>query len=764
MHNEVSRLDNQIKIFLKTEEFLNHRFKLSKEANFKESVLPNDYRLSDDYLLANEEEFIQSSSGAVMQIHEAGPFLQRYIIKKGNKNYSPVYNIDELETGFKVRLNLIGVTPLKQEVEGKVYRDQVDAFKSACLQACKELYEIGQLSDKFIPISEEQVVRRRGLNREYTDEEKKELDLIFGQNHKQRLMFEKQISSFSYFKTFCKPTGYDLYELVFISEDKYLQEGNERLALITELNLVEQCLSTIVYSSLYQATIQLNLIEKDISLTSDELERIGEFTVSIFKTAIPCFKKRADLKFNLERCLFKFVLIDANRSIDYGQMNAIVNLDQGHIREQLLSGENNLVRATHTNLDYKLINLTSSVYPKDEFFYEPQNKFITYNEYFKQRYDKVIVNQRDAMIQVEKADLISCYSIFVEPEKKEIEEDKTSRFNVYLPKEFCVISTVTKSLHKKLSTLSPLIFRIKQKLILRHMCYSLNLEVLNVNEDEQFEKSLFDSQRTYYDNIDEYISEIFRKKLTVPFFESSDSSSSDEESQEDSDDTELAAREFAKLANKLVKKKKETKSIKRIKEQDMVIHPAIQQGALDTLLYDSMEVTLRENGFSSVEKYVSQYVNLFENLIKTDSNVGPKNFTDIEPKLKKRKMDESAELQRMDFNFWVNEQTSNKFLICPTTLLTALTTKSAIDAVNLERLEYIGDSFLKLVTCCVLFHTYQDASVGELDILKNQMVSNKNLYRISKGKHLLEYVFADNFLPGISFLPDGLYLLNTVEV
>lgn len=270
MHNEVSRLDNQIEIFTKTEEFLNHRFKLSKQAKFKENVLPDNYRVAD------EEESIRSNSGAVMQMYESGPFLQRYIIKKGNKNYSPVYNVEELEIGFKVRLNLIGVTPLKQEVEGKVYDNQVDAFKSACLQACKELYEIGQLSDKFIPISDEQVVQKRGLNREYTDVEKRELDLIFGQNHKQRLMYEKQISNFRYFKTFCKPTGFDLYELVFTSDDKYLLEGNERLALVTELNLDEQCLSTIVYSSLHQATIQLNLIERDISLRADQLERIGE--------------------------------------------------------------------------------------------------------------------------------------------------------------------------------------------------------------------------------------------------------------------------------------------------------------------------------------------------------------------------------------------------------------------------------------------------------------------------------------------------------
>ena len=247
----------------------------------------------------------------------------------------------------------------------------------------------------------------------------------------------------------------------------------------------------------------------------------------------------------------------------------------------------------------------------------------------------------------------------------------------------------------------------------------------------------------------------------MPFFEpSSDHESSDEESQqEEEDDAELACKEFTKRLEK-VKKTKEAKPIKRVGELELVFYPAIQQPCLDELLYESLEATLKEKNFSNLNAYVKQFLHLFELLIKTDQNVGLKNFEDIQPKLKRRKMNECEDLKSVNFNFWMDERTSNKSLICQTTLLSALTTKSAIDAVNLERLEYIGDSFLKFVTCCVLFHNYQNASsVGELDILKNRIISNKNLYNISRRKQILKYVFGEKFLPGINFLPDGLYLI-----
>lgn len=114
---------------------------------------------------------------------------------------------------------------------------------------------------------------------------------------------------------------------------------------------------------------------------------------------------------------------------------------------------------------------------------------------------------------------------------------------------------------------------------------------------------------------------------------------------------------------------------------------------------------------------------------------------------------ESDELKKLDFNCWTNG--SSKSVINRQHLKEALTTKSAADESNLEVLEFLGDTFLKFITCCLLFHIHPDAPVGELDILKMRAVSNRNLYVLSRRKQMYRLMFADKFLPGISYLPDG---------
>ena len=57
----------------------------------------------------------------------------------------------------------------------------------------------------------------------------------------------------------------------------------------------------------------------------------------------------------------------------------------------------------------------------------------------------------------------------------------------------------------------------------------------------------------------------------------------------------------------------------------------------------------------------------------------------------------------------------------------------------------------------MLFHLYKDSTtVGELVILENKAVSNKNLYVISKRAQLLNFIFSDSFLAGENWLPDGI--------
>lgn len=73
-------------------------------------------------------------------------------------------------------------------------------------------------------------------------------------------------------------------------------------------------------------------------------------------------------------------------------------------------------------------------------------------------------------------------------------------------------------------------------------------------------------------------------------------------------------------------------------------------------------------------------------------------------------------------------------------VLQALTTTHSGDAFNLERLEMLGDSFLKLAVSLHLFCSYKDKDEGKLTRRRKNQISNLALFRAAAKKSLAEYL------------------------
>ena len=85
-------------------------------------------------------------------------------------------------------------------------------------------------------------------------------------------------------------------------------------------------------------------------------------------------------------------------------------------------------------------------------------------------------------------------------------------------------------------------------------------------------------------------------------------------------------------------------------------------------------------------------------------------------------------------------------------VLQSLTTTHSGDAFNLERLEMLGDAFLKLAVSLHLFMSYQDKDEGKLTQRKKNQISNLALYRAAEKKTLAGYqqctqLARDNWCP-----------------
>nr|AUZ94233.1 dicer-1 [Recilia dorsalis] len=89
----------------------------------------------------------------------------------------------------------------------------------------------------------------------------------------------------------------------------------------------------------------------------------------------------------------------------------------------------------------------------------------------------------------------------------------------------------------------------------------------------------------------------------------------------------------------------------------------------------------------------------------------------------------------------------------PSVLLQALTMSNANDGINLERLETIGDSFLKYAITTYLYCAYDAVHEGKLSHLRSKQVSNLNLYRLGRRKQFGESMIATKFEPHDNWLP-----------
>lgn len=91
----------------------------------------------------------------------------------------------------------------------------------------------------------------------------------------------------------------------------------------------------------------------------------------------------------------------------------------------------------------------------------------------------------------------------------------------------------------------------------------------------------------------------------------------------------------------------------------------------------------------------------------------------------------------------------------PSVILQALTMSNASDGINLERLETVGDSFLKYSITAYLYCTYPSMHEGKLSYLRSTEISNANLYKLGMSKDLGEIMSATKFEPNDNWLAPG---------
>ena len=79
-----------------------------------------------------------------------------------------------------------------------------------------------------------------------------------------------------------------------------------------------------------------------------------------------------------------------------------------------------------------------------------------------------------------------------------------------------------------------------------------------------------------------------------------------------------------------------------------------------------------------------------------------------------------------------------------------MTSAQASDIINLERLENLGDAFLKFATCVYLLEKFPNLNEGTLTLIKGKIVGNRNLYYCGEARTIPGMIKNQQFNNGIS--------------
>lgn len=92
-----------------------------------------------------------------------------------------------------------------------------------------------------------------------------------------------------------------------------------------------------------------------------------------------------------------------------------------------------------------------------------------------------------------------------------------------------------------------------------------------------------------------------------------------------------------------------------------------------------------------------------------------------------------------------------------------MTTKLGTDIFNLERLETLGDSYLKFIVSLFLYHEFPTFSEGQLTAVKGKIIGNRNLYYCGNKKGIPGRIKNDAFVPTSNFVPPAFTVLRELQ-
>ncbi|KAL6436316.1 hypothetical protein ACFW04_004692 [Cataglyphis niger] len=637
----------------------------------------------------------------------------------------PIWKLYKIEnndgTLFKVSLKLPSISPLKVEIYGDSMKNIDSAKRSAAMKTCIKLHKLGALTDKLLPATGNAVLQNLNcLFPNWIDEDKNYLPGTYKRKRGHRLehpmalysAFPKSLEILHLHILNCTPTypmSYDNRRIIFY---KLLNDKNGFGILSTKS--MPKIPSFPIFMKDGQLDVNVKINYATMMLSKTDIESLKRFHFLLFNEILSIIK--SFMLFDNENLENSFLIVPLN---DKQEINWDVVRTYQHVERIMPSKpfhfktsdyELALVTPTYRGSAnvYIVTRVCDDLTPESCF---PNEDFDTFTHYYKEKHGLIIENLQQSMLEVKpipmKINYIKPRRFLDGSVKYKKTDDTVEDLQEHLIPELCWKINFPALYWLKATTLPSILHRISQLLIAE------DLRVIIAKETNLGSLTL------------EKWSPLTMEEDSVKLLE-----------EKPSNELDLM-----------------TDDIIEIKQSDLNIYelsdcsPSNDKEPQD--LYRNME---------EVQMIDIQYYNHFISLDCNDN---------IQKNMNKDHIDRCKVRPTVSVPLLDILVSSEKLFLShgPNVIeiMHALTTKLGTDMFNLERLETLGDSYLKFITSLFLYHKFPAFNEGQLTALKGKIIGNRNLYYCGNKKNIPGRIKNDAFIPTSNFIAPAYTVLRPLQ-
>ncbi|KAK0420733.1 hypothetical protein QR680_014851 [Steinernema hermaphroditum] len=753
------------------------------------------------------EPYVVASTGAKVAMSSAVALINRYCSKLPSDVFTRLVPTSTVEpvlvngvTKFLATLSMPINSPFKEEIRLKTPMSTKKlALMAVALEACRQLHQKQELNDNLLPAGKDAVATTFLLGDD-PDEYVPNVALKAGSAKRKQLYDKKLAQGLTDTMPNVGQPAYiyvfemDLLKIANPGQRKIVNPlHNNRFFGFLSKRVLPEVPAFPIFPKQGKVLVTIRLAPDMVTMDENTLLLAQRFHEYIFQDVlslandsvafipseapmgtliVPLIRRTEgeDMKYDLD-------LTHLSNIIEYKQIPYVPSEEERRsftFNPELFKDA--VVVPWYRNMDspefYSVTEIVHDETPSSQF---PDDTYKNFVEYYMQRHNIKIFHESQPLLDVDCGSTrmnIVLPRVPIRNQTKEKKIDGTQR-HIMVP-ELVNIHPIAASLWTLIVTLPTVLYRVNSLLLADELRQLICAEAFQKSTSSKREWDPLDYTTSYDEDVGlpvnklthlmkEVEAEKVRNKANSPEAETEDPpSQSEERNGDDNFDIGVWERDLAKdhepVVNTVISSAETTESAvlteedecpdfvmneRKLNDDDMSEDD--DDGAEFMLDYKHM---FKKNREEQSENY------LFTSPVNGSPTVDAYKSSDVDTaSLTAEPGPAASTAHRFHLDFDDKIDVDYKTGVSPCVLLQALTLSHAGDGINLERLETVGDSFLKFAVTDYLYHKHPDQHEGKLSFARSKEVSNYNLYRLGKKKNIPSILVASKFDPQCSWLP-----------